>query len=73
MAVVKKRRFFEISSPGKDPILVYSKSGWLGLITLADKVCEPKTTFIKPITLWKFIKYIIKRGKRHGISASQDS
>ena len=55
-------KFFKITSPNVKPIVVASKNGWIGLIGLCEKISEKNSTFIEPISLWKFIKYIIGLG-----------
>lgn len=52
-------KFFKIKSPKAKPIVVASKNGWIDLIELCNQIVEKDSTFIEPISLWKFIKYIV--------------
>ena len=52
-------RFFKIESPDREPLIVFSRSSWVGLISIADKISEAEITMITPISLWQAIKIIL--------------
>lgn len=54
--------FYKIKSPNAKSIVVASKNGWWGLTGVCDKISEQNNSLIEPISLWKFIKYIIGLG-----------
>ena len=55
-------KFFKITSSKSKPIVVASKNGWAGLIELCSKISEKDDGLIEPISLWKFIKYVVGLG-----------
>lgn len=54
------KKIFEICRPNKQPFVVFSKNSWSGLIGLVECIPEPEA-YIKPMSWWEFIRYIIKR------------
>jgi hypothetical protein len=52
-------KFFKIESPDREPIIVFSRSSWVGLISIADKISEADSTMITQISLWQAIKIIL--------------
>ena len=53
-------QFFKITAPNVRPIVIVSPS-WAGLTAICDMVSNQEETYITPISLWEFIKYIIKK------------
>lgn len=54
-----KNEFFKIEFPNGKSIVVVSKNGYAGLIGLINCVQDKENTYIIPISLFEFIKYII--------------
>lgn len=53
-------KFFKIKFPDGKYIVVVSKNGYAGLIGLIDFAEDKENTYIEPISLFEFIKHIIK-------------
>lgn len=59
-------KLFKITFPNKESFIIANKKGWTGLARLLDyadfdSIPNPKETYIAPVSLWEFIKYIIKK------------
>ena len=54
--------FYKIKSPNAESIVVASNNGFLGLAGVCDKISEQNNSFIKRISLWEFIKYVVGLG-----------
>lgn len=52
-------KFFKIKFPNEKYIIVASKNGYVGLIDLVDGIQDKEHTYIIPISLFEFIKYIL--------------
>ena len=52
-------RFFKIIFSNRKPIVVVTKNDWAGLIGIVDKLDTAEV--IMPISLWEFIKYVVKK------------
>ena len=53
-------KFFKIERPNKEPVVIFSKNSWSGLVGLIEHIPDPDA-YIVPMSWWKFIMYIIKR------------
>lgn len=54
-----RNKFFKIAFPNGKSTVVVSKNGWAGLIDLVDGVQDKENTYIIPLSLFEFIKYVI--------------
>ena len=52
-------KFFKITFPNGKSTVVVSKNGYAGLIGLVDGVQDKENTYITPISLIEFVKYVI--------------
>ena len=55
-------KFFKITAPNVRPIVIVS-AGWADLCVICDMVSNQDETYVTEISLWKFIKYMIKNTK----------
>lgn len=54
--------FFKLTAPHVRPIVIVSP-GWADVSAICDKVSNQDETYITEISLWEFIKYIVKNTK----------
>lgn len=52
-------KFYKIVLPNKKSYVVVSKNGYAGLLDMVEYVYDKDNTYIIPLTLFKFIKYVM--------------
>lgn len=52
-------KHFKIIYPNKSYIVVTTNKGWAGLIGFCENVKDPDNTYIRTMTFWEFVKYIV--------------
>lgn len=55
-------KFFKIILPNEKSYVVVSKNGYAGLLDMVEYVYDKDNTYIIPLTLFQFIKYVVFRG-----------
>lgn len=53
-------KFFKIVFPNEKSYVVVSKNGYAGLIDIVDYIYDKENTYIVPLTLFQFIKYVMR-------------
>ena len=53
-------KFFKIVLPNEKSYVVVSKNGYVGLLDMVDYVYDKDNTYIVPLTLFEFIKYVVR-------------
>ena len=54
-----RNKFFKITFPNGKSAVVVSRNGYAGLIGLVDGVQDKENTYIIPMSLFEFVKYVI--------------
>ena len=53
-------KFYKIVLPNTKSYVVVSKNGYAGLLDMVEYVYDKDNTYIVPLTLFQFIKYVMR-------------